>query len=425
MKINYLRRAWLSMCQQPLVSVVSVAGTTFAIFLIMVVVMLNEVGIAPYPPESNRERWLVQRYLSIKYKDNNESNGCMSYATVKAVMYEMTTPEAVTAFTYGNNRVSVSVPGSPATGCEMRGVDAGFWKVMDFTFLQGAPFTQDEFESGVTKAVISDSMATKIFHSTGIVGRDIRINYTPYRVCGVVKDVTNLAPFAFADIWVPFSSTNSISFSWNDYMGPFSAIMLAKDKKDFKEIREEYDRLFAKLGDEAAINGKSFVSRGRPYTQKVEAIKAGSWETPDVRRSDTTLWIVFMILLIVPAVNLSSMTQSRLQQSREEIGVRRAFGTPRYAIAIDILIENMLVSLFAGAIGLILSLLFIITYGSWFLIPASDESLAPTGINIGILFHWTTFGWALLFCFLLNLMSSGLPSFQAARTDIVKALEGK
>ena len=87
MKINYLRRAWLSMCQQPLVSVVSVAGTTFAIFLIMVVVMLNEVGIAPYPPESNRERWLVQRYLSIKYKDNNESNGCMSYATVKAVMY--------------------------------------------------------------------------------------------------------------------------------------------------------------------------------------------------------------------------------------------------------------------------------------------------------------------------------------------------
>ena len=157
----------------------------------------------------------------------------------------------------------------------------------------------------------------------------------------------------------------------------------------------------------------------------MEAIKAGSWETPDVRRSDTTLWIVFMILLIVPAVNLSSMTQSRFQQSREEIGVRRAFGTPRYAIAIDILIENMLVSLFAGAIGLILSLLFIITYGSWFLIPASDESLAPTGINIGILFHWTTFGWALLFCFLLNLMSSGLPSFQAARTDIVKALEGK
>ena len=39
--------------------------------------------------------------------------------------------------------------------------------------------------------------------------------------------------------------------------------------------------------------------------------------------------IIFIILLLVPAINLSSMTQSRLRQRVAEIGVRRAFGSTR------------------------------------------------------------------------------------------------
>lgn len=425
MKTNYLKQAWAAMRQQPLVSSVSIAGTALAIFLIMVVVMLHEVKVASYPPESNRDRWLVQSFLSITNKNGSDSNGCMSYAATQALIYEMTVPEAVTTFTCGNSKVSLSVPGSSPTGAEQKGVDAGFWKVMDFHFLHGEPFTQADFESVVTKAVISESMARKIFHSTDIVGQDLLIDHTPYRICGVVKDVTNLASFAFAEIWVPFSTTNSIKFAWNKCMGPLSAIILAKDKKDFPLIRSEYERLIAAFDKEMESEGWSIVLRDRPYTQETEAVGAGCWETPDLKRHNTTRWIVFLILLIVPAVNLSSMTQSRLQQRNEEIGVRRAFGTPRYAIVTDIFFENLLVSLCAGAIGLLLSILFFLISGEWFLVPASDASLRATGIGIPMLVHWSTFGWALLFCFLLNLLSTGFPAWRASRTDIVKAMEGK
>ena len=101
MKTNYIRQAWVSMRQQPVVSSVSVIGTALAIFLIMIVVMMQEIKTAPYSPESNRDRWLVQRYGSIKNKawgEDNSSNGPLAYNTVKAVFYEMETPEAVTAF---------------------------------------------------------------------------------------------------------------------------------------------------------------------------------------------------------------------------------------------------------------------------------------------------------------------------------------
>lgn len=63
--INYIKQAFSSLRSQPLVSWVSVSGTALAIFMIMAVVMIEEVQINPYSPESNRDRWLVQRYASI------------------------------------------------------------------------------------------------------------------------------------------------------------------------------------------------------------------------------------------------------------------------------------------------------------------------------------------------------------------------
>jgi putative ABC transport system permease protein len=50
---------------------------------------------------------------------------------------------------------------------------------------------------------------------------------------------------------------------------------------------------------------------------------------PDVDQARRQRLIIFIILLIVPAINLSSMTQSRLRQRVAEIGVRRAFGSTR------------------------------------------------------------------------------------------------
>lgn len=66
--------------------------------------------------------------------------------------------------------------------------------------------------------------------------------------------------------------------------------------------------------------------------------------------------IIFIILLLVPAINLSSMTQSRLRQRVAEIGVRRAFGSTRIEMVGQIIMENLVVTLLAGAVGLFISI---------------------------------------------------------------------
>lgn len=428
MKTNYIRQAWVSMRQQPVVSSVSVIGTALAIFLIMIVVMMQEIKTAPYSPESNRDRWLVQRYGSIKNKawgEDNSSNGPLAYNTVKAVFYEMETPEAVTAFVGSPSVASLSVSGKPAFGAEKRDVDNGFFDVMDFNFISGKPFTKADFESAIPMAVINESTARRLFGSTDVTGREFNINHAPYRVSGVVRDVTNLALLAYAEVWVPFTTTNTANSSWCSYMGLLSAVILAKDPSDFPAIREEYNRLFAKLGDEAKTDGWEFIPRDRPYTQEVTVNTPWANSTPDMGKVYRTRLIVYLILLIVPAVNLSSMTHSRLQRRREEIGVRRAFGAKRREIVTDIFIENLIITLIAGIIGFALSLVFATIWGGTIFMPSHGcSSLSLTGINLGTLIHWSTLGWAMLFCFFLNLLSAGLPAWQASRTNIVNALSG-
>ena len=56
---------------------------------------------------------------------------------------------------------------------------------------------------------------------------------------------------------------------------------------------------------------------------------------------------------------------------------------------------------------------------------AFSNTLNPPAVDISILIHASTFGWALLFCFILNLLSTGIPAWIASRTNIVMALNGR
>lgn len=111
------------------------------------------------------------------------------------------------------------------------------------------------------------------------------------------------------------------------------------------------------------------------------------------------------------------MTHSRLRRRREEIGVRRAFGARRSSIIREIFIENLVISLIAGIIGLLLSVIFALIW--------REGIFGTDKVSLEILIHWSIFGWALLFCFLLNLLSAGIPVWKASRVNVVDALNNK
>lgn len=67
--------------RQPVVAAITIVGTALSIFLIMVFVMMNQVKVSPFAPESNRDRFMHYNWVSfrmINWDEGDSSNGPMS-----------------------------------------------------------------------------------------------------------------------------------------------------------------------------------------------------------------------------------------------------------------------------------------------------------------------------------------------------------
>ena len=428
MKIG-IKSIYLNLRRQPVISIVTIIGTSLAIFLIMIVVMLAEIGTAPITPENNRPRMMHQTWTSIKSTDPNNGgswNGAMSYSTFKGVFGVMETPEAVTAYNSWPMKALLQEPGGIAVPAVMKGTDDVYWKVFDYDFIAGQPYGKAEFEAGMPVAVITANAARNIFGTTDVVGREMLLNYVPYRVCGVVKDVSAATRRTFAQVFVPFLSNRECNLSLcGDLMGSLAATILARSSEDFDRIRDEYNASVARYDKEIASTNWKMDIKGRPYVQEKEAAGGYSQIEPDLDATHRQRLVIYMILLLVPAINLSSMTESRLRGRMSEIGVRRAFGCTRSETMLMILAENLLVTVVAGIIGLVLSVIFAYFVQDYlFVSDIIAMDIPQAKIAISSLLHWSTFIWALVFCFILNLLSTGIPAWRASRANIVESIAG-
>lgn len=425
--MRFIKNTWENLREQPMLSGVSIVGTALAIFLIMVVVMLYEVTVVPFAPESNRDRLLYADYGSI-YSINDgpdwNSNGGMAENTVKKLYKDLETAEATSIYVAWTESAPASIPGQPSVTVDLRPCDADFFKVFDYTFVYGSPFSQSDVESWIKKAVITESVARKLFGRTDVVGEEVRLSRVPYVVCGVVKDVSTLATKAYADAWIPYTTTAMGGSTWNTHMGSMSAIILAKEGVDLADVKAECDRRFESFNEEIEPTGWRMIQRNRPYDQETQVAGGSANMEPDVDSSRRERIILLAILLLVPAINLSSMTHSRLRQRRTEIGVKRAFGATRSEIVKEILAENMAVTLVAGIIGFVLSVAFAYLFSAELFSRAFYMLTNEPKIDLSILIHVSTFMWVLLFCFLLNVISTGVPAWQASRVNVVNAIKG-
>lgn len=412
---------------QPVVTVVTVTGTALSIFLIMVFVMMNQVRVAPFAPESNRDRFLHYNWLSFKHEswsEGSDSNGPMAWKVVNDLFYTFKSPEAVAAYTSSTDVKSVGIQGEKTFAADVRETNSGYFDVFDFSFVSGRPFSREEEDAGLPLAVIDTNVARTLFGTEQAEGKRFQINGGDYSVVGVVRPVSPIADRAYAHVWINTQSTDMPSSTWAEIGGSYTVTMLVPDGKTAGEVKGDFNRHFEAYNSGLGKSGWTIINRNRPYTQEKLAMSDFANVEPDLETYRKTGYTIYAILLLVPAINLAGMTHSRMRRRVGEIAVRRAFGATRFRIFSDIITENMLITLAGGLIGLLLSLLAAFGFGNVLFAMNYNYSLSPVSVNPSMLLQWSTFGWALLFCFILNLLSAGLPAIQMSRIGLVNSLRG-
>lgn len=406
------------MRQQPLIGTVTLAGTALAIFLIMMVVMMQEVKVAPIAPESNRDRFLHARF----FHSENGGSGTMSYSLGKRLYGGLEHTDTTTYYTYFTYTVPVGVHGKNPVRVDMRRVDAAYWRVFDFTFLHGSPLSAEDVTNHTNNAIITQSLARRLFGSDDVVGREFSLNnFSRMNVKGVVKDVPTITSSAYSQVWLPLAKYHTEGD--DDFYGSIHATILADSRDDFPSIKEEVKRRMEVLNSELKSQGIRMADHDAPYPQEVLSAMRWSNVSPDYEGEQRQRTLVYVILLLIPAINLSSMTQSRMRRRVSEIGVRRAFGCTRGGIIRTLLTENLIVTIAGGVLGFLFSVLF-----AWIaadtLFANTSFDTTSTGLTPGMLISGSVFLRAMGFCFLLNLLSASIPAWRAARLNPVEAIGG-
>lgn len=419
----YFQQALYHLRENPIITWVSVIGTALAICMIMVLVITLQVRIVDCEPEVNRSRTLYVSAMSAKQKgdeDGNSSNARMSIHTGRECFKALTSAQAVTLVSMPE-KVRASLPAGAKMTVDMVQTDDAFWNIFQFRYLSGKAFTKAESDAGQPCAVLSATVARRLFGTTDVAGQTVQLNHVEYRVTGVVADVSVLATSAYAQIWVPYTSTDAEQMAWRDNtMGQMRAVILAHSSADFPKIREEVEQLRRKYND--GLRDSEVFYRGQPDAQFANLYR--SWNSePDTKAVVLRYTVIILILLLVPAINLSSMTLSRMRRRMAEIGVRKAFGATSGELVRQIFFENLLLTLLAGILGLLLSyaatfLLNNFLFGNMMSAYLSGE----TSLTPGMLLSPWAFLAAFGFCLLMNVLSSGIPAWRASRMNITDAI---
>ena len=411
----YFKQAMQMLKQNKFISIISISGTALAITMIMTIIVTDEVKTLSMAPEINRDRTL---YITSQIKrDTIKGNTYGSNLTsdiVAKYLSKLKTPEYISFMGYGTRRAVNAEGFSDYQMCDIRIIDTSFWKIFSYDFIEGNAFSEEDFKSGIANAVISESTAKKLFKGEKALGRTIEIAFRKIKVVGIVKDVSPVFRHAGGDIWLPYTLEGEL----NELELNGTALLMAKDKADFPKIIAEVRDVERKF---AIDNHPWILYLKGPENQKVNTMNI--WKSTEqefeeaVKIENRRSLIIFLVLLIIPALNLSGFSLSRIKKRTAEIGVRKAFGAKKYVILIQVLYENMITSLIGGIIGLLLSYATVNWLKTWLLkVPEGSD------IPLNALLSPGVFVAVFTVCILLNLLSAGWSAFQASRMTIVNSL---
>jgi putative ABC transport system permease protein len=121
------------------------------------------------------------------------------------------------------------------------------------------------------------------------------------------------------------------------------------------------------------------------------------------------------IVLVIACANVANLQLGRIHSRRRELAVRLALGAGRFRIVRQFLIENMLLSVFGGSLGVFVAsacLSAVRTLG-----PDSIPRLAESALSL------PAFGFALAISCLSTILFGLFPAFQASQLELNDALK--
>ncbi|QNK63232.1 ABC transporter permease [Pedobacter sp. PAMC26386] len=390
----------------------TLVGISLTIIVITIFASFIDQIISANPPELNRDRTLILDKVSV-YKNGKQTDAIPSINFLQKNIRDLESTETISYF---STKEFISFLHGKTAGHALKFTDENFWKITDFKFIKGKAFHLNEVKKGARVAVINEKTAAYFFNENDPMGKAINIQGITYRVIGVVKSAT---PFSkvYSDVYVPYTTDINIQQTDKAISGTYSAMLLAKTN-DVKKVRAELKfRLKRKItvSDADSIKVHAFTS-----LEQFSKTSSFNDDEPEYGKTATVVLIVLALFMLIPAISLVNINVTRIGERAEEIGIRKSFGATSGTLVRQLVIENIIITLIGGLIGLGLSV-----YASPLLVNLINtfDPLFKMETN-SFMISWRVFGFCLFSCLLLGLISGVYPAWKMSRMDVIYALKG-
>jgi predicted permease len=261
-------------------------------------------------------------------------------------------------------------------------------------------------ETGAPVAVISHALWTKRFHqSMAVLGKTLTLNDKPFTLIGILPPGFSYrvldAP-QDVDVWTLIQAGDpnykQDSAAAVAIVGRLRAgITLNQALSEIAMLQRENDRHYPDVPASTAM---------------LDGLQRDNTRT--LRSSLMVLGGAVGLLLLIACTNTASLIVGRNIQREKEFAIRAALGSSARRLLVQLLVENLVLYLISGALGLLIAFGSVRGFIAWN--PFGALPARPLTVSLPVL------GMAAALTLLSGLIFGGYPAFRASRLKVQKGL---
>jgi putative ABC transport system permease protein len=270
---------------------------------------------------------------------------------------------------------------------------------------EGEFFTADDVRSRANVALIGKTTAAALFPGESPIGAQLFVDNVPFEVKGILEPVGADPHGGDQDnvIWVPYTSLMDKILKV-DYVS--GTTFLFEDMSRAEEIKEEMVQILRERHQIGQGQEDDFSVITPVFMRETRGKTAKTWQMFVPMIAGTAFLISAAVILSIMQISIKGRTA--------EIGLRKAVGARSRDLQVQIVLEVLLVSLIASAVGILLAQL-----GNAWLAPVLAERFGVKEVSTPAMVIVVAVAAAVA----TGLLGGILPARRAAKLNPVKALK--